>query len=133
MKKLFSLEYFDDLPKNIIPRKPATKIEIKKAEEELGLKFAEDYKKYLLKYGALTCDGTELTGITKVKHLNVVLATKEEWEYNTNVPHTYYLIENLAIDSILAWQDHTGTVYLTIAKGKPKKEANSLEEYLESR
>jgi hypothetical protein len=133
MKKLFSLEAFDDLPKNVIPRKPATKAEIKKAEEELGLKFAEDYKKYLLKYGALTCDGTELTGITKVKHLNVVLATKEEWEYNTNVPHTYYLIENPAIDAILIWQDSSGSIYKTIATGKPKKIANSLEEYLEPR
>lgn len=41
-----------------------TDTEIEKAENELGITFAEDYREYLREIGLACFDGHELTGLT---------------------------------------------------------------------
>ena len=108
-----------------------SKSEISKAEKELGLKFAKDYKEYLEEFGKITADGIELTGICKSAHANVVKATQSEWKMNEEVPHDMYLIEK--VDEIFIWQDSSGSIYQTsTSSNKPKKINSSLLDYLKN-
>ena len=50
---------------------------------------------------------------------------------NSNIPANMYVIENIAIDSIIALQDETGKVYTITPSGTPKLSYNSLSEYVE--
>lgn len=115
---------------NIISLNSASDTDIVRAELELRVSFAEDYKSYLTAFGAVIGDGFELTGITKAAHRNVVEVTKQEWHLNSKVPHSMYVIENTHIDSIIIWQDKSGKVYKTIAGEEPKYLASSLVDYI---
>lgn len=75
-------------------------------------------------------NGHVLTGVVDSKRLNVVSMTKTEWEYNPQVPHTMYVIENAGIDGIIIWQDEAGTIYQSMPYKQPKKIAASLAEYV---
>ena len=46
--------------------------EILKAEKNLNLKFAKDYKKYLAKFGIAEIEGHEFTGVYNSSRLNGV-------------------------------------------------------------
>lgn len=109
---------------------PASQVDISDAEIQLCIRFAEEYRTYLAEFGAVLADGVELTGITKSKRRHVVIATKQEWEINPNVPRSMYVIENVAIDGIIAWQDSKGSVYQSTLNNGPVKIASSLAEYL---
>ena len=109
---------------------PATEDQIKDAEQELNLKFSNEYKEYLLAFGAVLAAGMELSGIAKSEHRYVVSSTKEEWELNKNVPHNMYVVENTHIDGIIIWQDENGLIYLTQYDSKPKQIATSLVDYI---
>lgn len=50
---------------------------------------------------------------------------------NSNIPANMYVIENIAIDGIIALQDETGKVYTITPNGTPKLSYNSLSEYVE--
>jgi hypothetical protein len=106
---------------------------IKKAEEKLDLKFADEFCVYLQNYGCLSARGIDLTGITKNKEQNVITVTQREKEYNPYIPKNQYVIENLGIGGIIALQDSSGAVYMTTHKRAPKKMYNTLSEYIESR
>lgn len=105
---------------------------IESAEKELGLKFASEYKEYLAEFGSVLADDIEITGIAKSKNRNVVAVTKREWDLNSQVEHNMYVVENLAIDGIIIWQDELGNVYETFPNKNAKKVANSLAEYIVS-
>ena len=105
---------------------------IENAEKELGLKFASEYKDYLAEFGSVLADDIEITGIAKPKNRNVVVVTKREWDLNSQVEHNMYVVENLAIDGIIIWQDETGNVYETSPNKKAKKVADSLADYIVS-
>ena len=105
---------------------------IESAEKELGLKFASEYKEYLAEFGSVLADDIEITGIAKSKNRNVVAVTKREWDLNSQVEHNMYVVENLAIDGIIIWQDELGNVYETSPNKNAKKVANSLAEYIVS-
>lgn len=49
------------------------------AERELNLKFAADYREYLLRMTIAAYDGHELTGLSKAVRTNVVEVTKQKW------------------------------------------------------
>lgn len=115
----------------LIKLKPATKSQIREAEQSLKLKFASEYKEYLEAFGAITADGIELTGITKSNHVNVVYQTKKEWDLNENVPHNMYVVENLNIEGIIIWQDSKGAIYRSRPNHEPKRINKSLAEYVE--
>ena len=48
---------------NLISLKPATRDEVEDVEIDLALPLAEDYKEYLLTFGAIIADDVELTGL----------------------------------------------------------------------
>lgn len=117
---------------------PSNMKKIEKAEETLGLKFSEEYIKYLLEFGAVTYYGTELSGLVteedeeKGFYFSVVDETLEEKEYDDTVPENMYIVEDLGVDGALAWQDETGAVYYKYRfDDNLQKAADSLAEYLE--
>ena len=118
---------------DLIVLKPATEKEISDAENQLGLKFANEYKEYLANFGAIMADGIELSGIAKSEHRNVVSLTQQERELNPTVPHNMYVVENLGIDGIIIWQDEKGVIYQSQQNVKPKKITTSLSNYITSR
>lgn len=111
--------------------KPASIEQIIEAEKELGVNFTDDYIKYVKKYGAISAKGIELTGVTSYKRLSVAFITKKERNINPNIPANMYVIENIAIDGLIALQDETGKVYTVTPNKTPKLSYNSLSEYIE--
>ena len=63
--------------------------QIIEAEKELGVSFADDYTKYVEKYGVISARGIELTGVTAHERLSVVSVTKKERNMNSNIPRKY--------------------------------------------
>lgn len=117
----------------LLPLKSATASQIADAELQLRVSFANEYKEYLGSFGAIMADGIELSGIAKSEHRNVVSLTKKEWELNSKVPHTMYVIENTCVDGIIIWQDTAGAVYRTDPNSEPQKIADSIEDYIVNR
>lgn len=105
---------------------PVTADQIKEAEQELGLKFSNEYREYLKNLGVVTFEGHEFTGICSFKRLNVVDVTKEEREYHPEIPSDWYVVEQLNIDGMVIWQTQDGSIYLNGSK----KVADSLAEYV---
>lgn len=126
------VDIINKLP-GLLPLKPATDIDVKDAEIQLRVSFNEEYKDYLLAFGAIMAEGIELTGIAKSAHRNVVVQTKQELELNSRVPNTMYVIENTGVDGIIIWQDTAGAIYQSSPNIEPKKIAGSLSDYLSSR
>lgn len=118
---------------DLIALKPATEKQISEAENQLGLKFAKEYKEYLARFGAIMADNIELLGIAKSEHRNVVSLTQQEWRLNPTVPHNMYVVENVGIDGIIIWQDGKGEIYQSQPNMESKKIATSLSEYIISR
>lgn len=111
--------------------KPVSIEQIIEAEKKLGVNFADDYIKYVKKYDAISAKGIELTGVTTHERLSVVSITKKERNMNPNIPINMYVIENIAIDGLIALQDKTGKVYTVTPNETPKLSCNSLSEYIE--
>lgn len=107
--------------------------QIKEAEQELGLKFAADYKKYLQQFGAISGDGIELSGIIASRHCNVVVLTNRERELNKLIPENMYVIEDLGIEGVTIWQDKSGVIYTISPYKSPKRIYSSLSEYILSK
>jgi len=118
---------------NLITLNAVTEIEISDAEIQLRLYFAEEYKEYLINFGAIMADGIELTGIAKSGHRNVIYVTKREWKLNPLVPHNLYVVERIGIDGIIIWQDLSGAIYQSSPWNKPQRIFNSLVDYLKSK
>ena len=66
------------IQKDFLSGKGSSPSAISDIENELGLRFAEDYKQYLLVYGIAAFDGIELTGITPVQRLKIGRASCRE-------------------------------------------------------
>lgn len=126
------IEVIDSL-EDLLPLKKATKGDVENIEKELGLVLAEEYKEYLLNYGAIMADDIELTGVAKSKNRDVIQVTKREWEANEKVKHNLYVIENVGIDGIIIWQDETGKIYESTPNHEAKQIAGNLAEYIESK
>lgn len=123
------VDIINKLP-DLLPLKPATEIDVKDAEIQLMVSFNEEYKDYLLAFGAIMADGIELTGIAKSPHRNVVTQTKQGRELNPKVSNRMYVIENTGVDGIIIWQDTAGAIYQSSPEIEPKKIADSLSSYL---
>lgn len=110
--------------------KPADPKQIENAQEVLGVTFAEDYKEYLGKYGVISAKGLELTGIAAVDRLNVVKVTQQELKMNKIMPTDMYVIENTAVDGIVALQNAEGKIYTITMDGKLEFFSTSLADYV---
>jgi hypothetical protein len=86
---------------------------ISKAETDLSVKFASDFKLMLSNYGFLYAKGEEFLGIDNSSY-DVVKATKEAQQNFKDFPKGMYVIENFAIDGILLLQNTTGeNIYIS--------------------
>lgn len=110
--------------------KGATDEQITKAESDLNLKFAEDYRKYISDFGAVMMNGHEFSGISKADRMDVVKLTQEEREFNDSFPSDMYVIENTGVDGIVICQNFEGNIYRIQEKSKKKIE-NSFVDYIE--
>ena len=117
---------------DLICGKRCSLIKIEKAEQALGLEFSDEFKEYLMSFSVAMFNGHEFTGISKNDRINVVSATKNEWNNSPMVMHDLYVIEQLNIDGIVIWQDNRGNVYQSSFNTKPEKIFDSLLDYLES-
>jgi hypothetical protein len=108
------------------------KEEVYKAESTLALTFSKDYHQYLLHYGIASANGHELTGLIESPRLNVTAVTNEEREFNPKAPKDMYVIENVGIDCMVAWQNKTGAVFVSIGVEEPIFAFPSLLEYIKS-
>ena len=105
--------------------------EIQKAEFKLGLKFSNEYRKYVSVGGAICGGGIELTGITKHERLNVVAVTNREKRINPLIPDDMYVVEVTGIDGMVVLQNEMGTIFTAQPNVPPKKLCDSLFEYIE--
>lgn len=105
---------------------------IEQVEENLGVKFSEEYKDYLKEFGAVTFYGTELSGITENKYTNVEFLTKKMRDYYSNMPTEYYVIEDMLSDHAFVVSNKKGEIFI-YANMKAKKINNSFCEFIEER
>ncbi len=116
--------------KSFKSRTPATKEQIKCAEEELGLTFTKEYSEYLAEFGCASVYGHEFTGICKSARLNVVQVTNELKKINKDIPCDWYVIEEINVDGIAVWQNSKGVVFSMTPNCVAKKIANSFLDYI---
>lgn len=109
----------------------ASEKEIIQAESRLGVRFANDYREYLERYGMAQMAGRELTGIGVVDHLDIIGVTQECRECIPDLPPSWYVVEDLGIDGRTVWQDEDGVVYLVSPDGEMERIADGLQEYIE--
>lgn len=105
--------------------------QISNAEKALALRFADDFREYLLAFGIASSDGHEFTGICNSKRLNVVDVTLFERSINPTIPWDWYVLEEASIDGIVIWQGSIGGVYQTQPGRKAIKLADSICDYLD--
>ncbi|WP_273384665.1 SMI1/KNR4 family protein [Enorma phocaeensis] len=113
-----------------IPHKPVDEEAVARAERILHTTFAPEYRAIQLKYGRITCYGHEITGIDSPNRLDVVSRTIELRRSNPVIPQSWYVIEELHIDCICAWQSPLGNIYYAQPGAIPKRITNSLVAYL---
>ena len=112
--------------------KPANDDQVVQAETALGLKFSEDFRKYVREFGVASFFDHELTGICEHKRLNVIDVTLEEREYSPGISRDWYVVEQTNFDGIVIWQSKDGTIYQSAPNATPQKKYDSLAEYIGS-
>lgn len=110
----------------------ASKELIEEAERQLNLSFSEDYKEYLLNFGAISFGSTELTGLNIDGYANVVSVTLKEAQRNKSFPKRSIVLENTCVEGLLVLQQSDGEVY-EWQNGKKGASFEGLKEYLESK
>ncbi len=104
--------------------------QIEEAQKALNINFPEEFLDYVKEFGAISFYGTEWTGLNVEGYINVVDATIQEREINSNFPTDCFVIENQAIDGLLTIVNEMGEVY-TFQYGQKDFLCNSLSEYLD--
>lgn len=109
---------------------PVSESEIKQAEMELKLTFSEEYRKYLLTFGAVWSDIIALSGIIDDEDYSVVELTKKIKSLQPNIPEDFYVIEDVGVDGLVIWQNSAGLVFQSIPNFKPVMIFDSLSAFL---
>ena len=115
---------------NLYAIKGCSEEQIKVAEEELGIKFPEEYIDYVKEYGCIDFGGTEWTGLNIDGRLNTVYATKQEMAANSFFPKGFFVLENIGIDAKKIIVNEKGEVCL-LQYEKVTHLFDSLTEYLD--
>ena len=100
------------------------------AETRLGVTFSDDYAEYVSAFGFASANGHELTGVCGFPRLDVVAVTEDERGRGHGEKVSWYVIERLGIDGMLAWQDGNGNVFITAVGSSPEFAASSLLEFI---
>lgn len=109
---------------------PISEVDIKCAEVELGLSFAQEYIEFVSYIGALAYLGNEITGVVPVCHLNVLDETKHLRDIDSAFPRQMYVVSNLHIDGIRIVQNCRGEIFEYHPKQLLVKIKDSLADYL---
>ncbi len=109
----------------------ASQEDIRFAEKALGLKFADEFRRYASRFAVASFYGHELTGVCNFPRLSVVDVTLSERAANPAVPMDWYVVEQAHIDGIVVWQSSAGEIYQTMPGAAPIKLCESLCAYLE--
>lgn len=105
--------------------------QISNAEKTLALRFADEYREYLLTFGIASSDGHEFTGICNSKRLNVVDVTLAEKSITPGIPNDWYVLEEAGFDGIVIWQNSIGKIFQTQPGREAVELADSICDYLE--
>lgn len=116
--------------KNAMFLSPTSNAEVEQAEKTLQLKFAQEYKEYVLNFGVATAKGVELTGITNSPRLSVVSVTERERSLS-GIPQNMYVVNCSDVENSVILQDETGTIYEFRQKSLTRI-FSSLSEYISS-
>ena len=114
----------------VLSLNPAKSDIISSAENQLDLKFSDEYKEYTSTYGAISINGTEYTGVVDDINLNVVMVTRSARAITTNIPIDWYVVMDSHIDGIIIWQNHNGIIYQTEPHKEPQKVSDTLLDYI---
>lgn len=101
------------------------------AESRLGIRFNDEYRNYLMEYGAVSFGNHEFMGLGGDAYLDVVEETLNERTANSGFPKNCYIIENIGIDGVMMLQDEDGAVY-ELSDAGMKKVFDSFGEYINS-
>ncbi len=125
---------FDEINKKqkMFKTKPASEDAIKEAENKLGRAFSDEYKKYLLQFGAISFSNTEITGLNIEKYANVVDVTLKEIELNEDFPKDCIVLENIGVEGVLILINSKNHIFEWKNKSAIKIH-DSMEEYLRSK
>jgi hypothetical protein len=134
MKEAVMSNVFDEINKKqkMFKTNPANEDAIKEAETKLGRAFSDEYKKYLLQFGAISFSSTELTGLNIEKYANVVDVTLKEIELNEEFPKDCIVLENIGVEGILILINSKGQVF-EWKNNSAIKIHDSMAEYLRSK
>lgn len=105
---------------------------ISEAELMLNLKFSDEYKEYLQKYGIAAYRGHELTGITRSPRLHVVAVTLAEREKSSDIPSDLYVVERTNVEEVVVWQNASGEIFYSGPNLELTKHGDSLSDYIVS-
>lgn len=108
--------------------KGVSEAEITKAEAELNVNFADDFRVFLGRYGYAMINGHEILGLGESPDL--IEATKAERAKGHDIDDGWYVVEELNIDGIVVWQEASGAIYQTVAGARRVPVARNLSEYL---
>lgn len=110
---------------------PASEVKVMLAEKELGLSFADEYKKYVINYGAVIGEGYAVTGVCDSEDVNVVAVTKRARNKYPDFPKDMYVIEDEGELGLFILQNRSGEIFGCVPGETVKKIFNTLAEYLE--
>lgn len=110
---------------------PAQETDVVEAERALGLFFADEYRRYLKTYGAVSGQNFELTGIGFSKKVCVVSATERARNNFPCFPKDMYVIEETGAEDLLILQNRVGEVFSYFPEVPPQKLFDSMAEFLE--
>lgn len=112
---------------------PASDETIEKAEKELNLKFANDYREYVSAFGAIWSEKITVSGIIDGdKDFGVVeLTNRLRPLYSPQTPHSFYVIEDVGVDGLVIWQDKNSAIYQSIPGSEPFRIHDNLSGFLE--
>lgn len=113
--------------------KGASVEDIEKAQADLHLLFANEYKEYLKEFGAVSANGLEMTGLNVSPRINVVNVTAFAREQQPQFPKDMYVIENIAVDGILVLQNNVGDIFEWLPSGTYRKIYDCIERYLQEK
>jgi len=111
---------------------PASSEAIAEAEKQLGLKFSDEFKQYLLEFGVIYSEAVQLKGIAKTKGYNVAAFTLMAREVWPEIPRNFYVISETGYNGIIICQNENGFVYECRPNNEIIQIASSLSEYIES-
>ena len=77
-------------------------------------------------------DSLKIRQSSALPAMNVVSVTQEEHNRNPAIPHSWYVIERIHADSVVVWQDESGSIYQVQSSDPPVKIASGLSEYMNS-